>query len=215
MTPPPATCGLWDARDRAGPEKNWKERKAAPEGSGPGSFRVLVPWEAWFLFPKSSLAPDRGGGRLLSAFLSPDEGRVEGKGKTACVLSLPFVLKALPSWNTAQGKFPDREICRLQGPRGGPGPRLFGVAAGKRGWVSRSGVGGRQPAFPAVKELALGASGADSFLSRAGGPRDRSPLSGLGGERPKREREREGRPGAICSSGGVLAGQSTKSAFAK
>lgn len=129
----------------------------------------------------------------------------EKKGKTACVLSLPFVLTALPAWNTAQGKFPDREICRLQGPRGGPGPRLFGAAAGKRGWVSRSGAGGRQPAFPAVKELALGASGADSFLSRAGGPRDRSPLSGLGGERPKREGGREGHPGAICSSGGVLA----------
>lgn len=132
--------------------------------------------------------------------------------KTACLLSLPFVLKALPAWNTAQGKFPDREICRLQGPQGGPGPRLFGAAAGKRGWVSRSRARGKQPAFPAVKELALGASGADSFLSRAGGPRDRSPLSGLGGERLKAEGEREGRPDSICFSGGVLAGQSIKSA---
>lgn len=146
------------------------------------------------MFSKRSLAPDQGGVGGGAQMLSTDSfplmrvgWKRRKKGKTACVLSLPFVLTALPAWNTAQGKFPDREICRLQGPRGGPGPRLFGAAAGKRGWVSRSGAGGRQPAFPAVKELALGASGADSFLSRAGGPRDRSPLSGLGGERPKRE----------------------------
>lgn len=171
-----------------------EERKAAPERSRPCSSRVLLIREGWFLFSKPLLAQIGvgGGGEeafFLSVFLSLLRGgwKRREKGKTACVLSLPFVLKALPAWNTAQGKFPDREICRLQGPRGGPGPRLFGVAAGKRGWVSRSGAGGRQPAFPAVKELALGASGADSFLSRAGGPRDRSPLSGLGGERPSRE----------------------------
>lgn len=168
------------------------------------------------MFSNCSLDPDRGvcvwwwwgvGVQILSTESFPlmrGGWKRRKKGKTACVLSLPFVLTALPAWNTAQGKFPDREICRLQGPRGGPGPRLFGAAAGKRGWVSRSGAGGRQPAFPAVKELALGASGADSFLSRAGGPRDRSPLSGLGGERPKREGGREGHPGAICSSGGVF-----------
>lgn len=38
-------------------------------------------------------------------------------------LSLPFVPKALPPWNPARRKkkFPDREICRLQGPWGGKG----------------------------------------------------------------------------------------------
>lgn len=84
-----------------------------------------------------------------------------------------------------QGKFPDREICRLQGPRGRPGLGLSRAAAGKRGWVSVSQAGGRQPAFPVVREPALQASSADSFLSRAVGPCDRSPLGGLGGERPK------------------------------
>lgn len=163
-------------------------------------------WTKLLLYPRSpgrmgfvlqafpGLRSGWGGGQILSAesfSLMRGGWKRRERGKTACVLSLPFVLTALPAWNTAQGKFPDREICRLQGPGGGPGPRLFGAAAGKRGWVSRSGAGGRQPAFPAVKELALGASGADSFLSRAGGPRDRSPLSGLGGERPKRKGGRE------------------------
>lgn len=55
----------------------------------------------------------------------------------------------------------------------------------------------------AVRELALQASGADSFLSRAEGPRDCSPLSGLGGERPKGLGEQEGRPGAIWPDWGV------------
>lgn len=171
-------------------EQRWKKGKLLQNDLDCFS-RVLLIREGWFLFSKPLLAQIGvgRGRRLFIGFPFPAEGRWKRreKGKTACVLSLPFVLKALPAWNTAQGKFPDREICRLQGPRGGPGPRLFGVAAGKRGWVSRSGAGGRQPAFPAVKELALGASGADSFLSRAGGPRDRSPLSGLGGERPSRE----------------------------
>lgn len=68
------------------------------------------------------------------------------------LLSLPFVLEALLAWNTAQGKFPDREICRLQGPGGRPGLGLFRAAAGKRGWVSASRAGGKRLAFPVVRE---------------------------------------------------------------
>ena len=52
---------------------------------------------------------------------------------------------------------------------------------------------------------------ADSFLSRAGGPRDRSPLGGLGGERPKVAGEQEGHPGAIWG----CRRQSTRSFLAK
>ena len=108
-----------------------------------------------------------------------------GAGGDGRCLSLPIVPEALPAWNTMRGKFPDREICRLQSPRGRPGLGLSRAAAGRRGWVSASRAGGRQPAFPVVREPAPHASSADSFLSRAGGPCDRSPLGGLGGERPK------------------------------
>lgn len=67
-----------------------------------------------------------------------------------------------------------------------------------------SWAGGRQPASPAaVREPALRASGADSFLSRAGGPRDHSPLGGLGGERPKGEEEQEGHQALTGLAGGV------------
>lgn len=41
-----------------------------------------------------------------------------GDRKRRVSVSLPFVLEALLAWNTVQGKFPDREICRLQGPWG-------------------------------------------------------------------------------------------------
>ena len=71
------------------------------------------------------------------------------------LLSLPIVLEALLAWNTAQGKFPDREICRLQGPGGRPGLGLFRATAGKRGWVSASRAGGKRLAFPVVREPAL------------------------------------------------------------
>lgn len=123
------------------------------------------------------------------------------------------MLEALLAWNTAQRKFPDREIYRLQGPGGRLGLGLFLAAAGKRGWVSVSRAGGRQPAFQAVRELALRVSGADSFLSRAGGPRDRSPLCGLGGERPKGRENRRGTQALSGLAGGVK--QSLKSFFPK
>lgn len=123
------------------------------------------------------------------------------KGGDGRCLSPAFVLEAPLAWNTAQRKFPDREICRLQGPWGRLGLGLFLAAAGKRGWVSASRAGGGSPPSLAVREQALGASGADSFLSRAGGPRDCSPLSGLGGERPKGEGKQEGRPALSGSAG--------------
>lgn len=68
------------------------------------------------------------------------------KGEDGHCLSLAFVLGAPLAWNTAKRKFPDREICRLQGPRGSLGLGLFLAAAGKRGWVSASRAGGRYPA---------------------------------------------------------------------
>lgn len=48
-----------------------------------------------------------------------EKGRYNEVREDSLCLSLAFVLEALPAWNTAQEKFPDREICRLQGPRGG------------------------------------------------------------------------------------------------
>lgn len=54
----------------------------------------------------------------------------------------------------------------------------------------RAGLGkrSRRPAL-AVRGASPVSQRADSFLSRAGGPRDRSPLFGLGGERPKGGRQ--------------------------
>lgn len=78
------------------------------------------------------------------------------------------------------------------GSPGKAGPGALSCCSWKEGLGFSEQGWGRQPAFRAVRELALRASGADSFLSRAGGPRDCSPLSGLGGERPKgRESRRE------------------------
>lgn len=116
---------------------------------------------AWILpglLPKAPAFPER----MVSVFwVSPfpdwwglSAGVGWGVGGWS-LLSLPFVLEALLAWNTAQGKFPDREICRLQGPGGRPGLGLFRATAGKRGWVSASRAGGKRLAFPVVRELAL------------------------------------------------------------
>lgn len=57
----------------------------------------------------------------------------DGKDQDRRCLSKLFVLEALQAWNAAQEKFPNREICRLQGPEGRPGLGLFRAAAGTRG----------------------------------------------------------------------------------
>lgn len=95
--------------------------------------------------------------------------------------------------------------CRVPGEGWAWGSFLLQLERGVG--FQRAGLGEGSPPSLAVREQALGASGADSFLSRAGGPRDCSPLSGLGGERPKGEGEQEGRPGAIWPGWGVVGGR--------
>lgn len=78
------------------------------------------------------------------------------KGENGRCLCLAFVLEAQPAWNTAQGKFPDREICRLHGPGGRLGLRLFSYCSWEEGLGFSEQGWGRQPAFLVVaKEPAL------------------------------------------------------------
>lgn len=119
----------------------------------------LWAWILSGLLPKALAFPERMVS-VLWVSPSPDWWGLSAWGWGVVVggwslLSLPIVLEALLAWNTAQGKFPDREICRLQGPGGRPGLGLFRATAGKRGWVSASWAGGKRLAFPVVREPAL------------------------------------------------------------
>lgn len=120
----------------------------------------------------------------------------------ANTLSLPgrrrlaFVLQALPAWNTAQEKFPNREVYGLRVPGEGWAQALR-TAAGGGGAFSKWGWG--RAAAPAVRGVSPGSQRCRQLPVRAGGPRDRSPVCGLGGERPKEGGERQGRRGLLAA----------------
>lgn len=154
----------------------------------------------------------RGAASVGWVFLAPDGGI--GRDRSLSLCPLFWRLGWLGTLRRENSLTVRSAGCRVPG-EGWPGALSScswkeGLGFSEPGWGAAARLPGGKGAGPASQPAVP-----DSFLSRAGGPRDRSPVCGLGGERPKREGEQEGHSGALWPSWGWGEKQSTKSFFVK